>query len=285
MLPTYLLAILVFLIAFALLAVLYGGRRWQAATRELFSRLEDGRRPIAPAVVDESELEGLPEPVQRFFRAVLPEGAPVVAAVDLEHEGTFNMSETGERWVRFTSTQRVLTQRPSFAWNARMAMLPGLSARVHDAYVAGEGLLLARFLGLLPLVEQRGGGEIAAGELMRYFAETAWYPTALLPSQGVRWEAVDDGSARATLTDGDTSVTLLFRFDPAGPIASIRAEARGRVVAGENVPTPWEGRWWSYERRAGMLVPLEGEVSWILPDGPHPYWRGRLTRIEYEVAG
>lgn len=40
-------------------------------------------------------------------------------------------------------------------------------------------------------------GEVAQGELMRFFAEAAWYPTALLPSQGVRWQAVDDTSARA----------------------------------------------------------------------------------------
>ncbi|MDI1259506.1 T6SS effector amidase Tae4 family protein [Aquabacterium sp.] len=33
---------------------------------------------------------------------------------------------------------------------------------------------------------------------MRYFAEMAWYPTALLPSQGLRREAVDDRSANAT---------------------------------------------------------------------------------------
>jgi hypothetical protein len=42
----------------------------------------------------------------------------------------------------------------------------------------------------------RGTGEIAEGQLMGFFAEAAWYPTALLPGQGVRWEAVDDSSAR-----------------------------------------------------------------------------------------
>ena len=42
-------------------------------------------------------------------------------------------------------------------------------------------------------------GEVAQGELMRFFAEAAWYPTALLPSQGVRWQAVDDTSAAILL--------------------------------------------------------------------------------------
>jgi hypothetical protein len=30
-----------------------------------------------------------------------------------------------------------------------------------------------------------------------------------------------------------------------------------------------------------MRVPMSGEVSWILPEGPRPYWRGRVTRLEY----
>jgi hypothetical protein len=58
----------------------------------------------------------------------------------------------------------------------------------------------------------RGGGEIPRGEFMRVFAEAAWYPTALLPSQGVRWEAVNDHSANATLTADHLTITLLFAY-------------------------------------------------------------------------
>lgn len=61
-------------------------------------------------------------------------------------------------------------------------MLPGLPARVHDAYVAGEGILHASLLGLFTVADLRGTDYIAEGELMRFFAEAAWYPTALLPS-------------------------------------------------------------------------------------------------------
>jgi hypothetical protein len=50
------------------------------------------------------------------------------------------------------------------------------------------------------------------------------------------------------------------------------------------VPTPWEGRWRSYELRNGMHVPLEGEVMWMFPTGPWPYWRGRITNIVYEFV-
>lgn len=265
-------------------ASLYGAWRWDAGTRELRARLEAARQPVRPARYDARELDGLPPPVQRYFRAVLKDGQPMVAAVSMEHGGTFNVSEAGEQWKPFASTQRVLTRRPGFDWDGRISMLPGLPVRVHDAYVAGEGILHATLLGLITLADLRGTREIAQGELMRYLAEAPWYPTVLLPSQGVRWEGVDDASARATLEDGENVVTLLYRFDEEGLITSVRAEARGRAVQAAIVPTPWEGRWWNYEVRDGMRVPLEGEVAWLLPGGAKPYWRGRVVRLHYVFA-
>ena len=263
------------------LAVLLGSARWRSRSAALHARLAAARRSAAPRTFDARELADQPAPVQRFFRAALSEGQPIVTAIHIEHTGTINMSEDGEQWKPFTSRQRVVVERPGFVWDARIPMLPGFVAHVHDAYVAGEGILNAALWGLVPLADMRGTREIAEGELMRFFAEAAWYPTALLPSHGVRWQAVDDASADATLTDGETTVTLRFRFGADGLVETVRAEARGRTVRGVSAPTPWEGRWSNYQRRDGMMVPLDGEVAWVLPEGAKPYWRGRIVQVQY----
>jgi len=137
---------------------------------------------------------------------------------------------------------------------------------------------------LLTMADMRGDGEIARGELMRWFAEAAWYPTALLPSQGVRWEAVDDRSANATLGDGPLTLTLLFRFNDAGLIDSFRAEARGGMVGKVMVMAPWEGRWSNYQTRDGVQVPFTGEVAWMRPEGRRPYFVGTVTALGYGFA-
>jgi len=263
---------------------LAGAHRWQDGTQELRSRLDAAREPVRPAVVDFRELEGLPAPVQRFFRAVLVDGQPVVAGARIRHTGTFDTGRDTASWKPFTSDQVVVTRRPGFDWDGRVAMLPGVPVHVHDAYVAGEGVLTARVLGLFPVADQRGGGAVAEGELMRFLAEAAWYPTALLPSQGVRWEAVDDRSARATLADGATAVTLLFTFDDEGLVTAVSTPARGRTVDGAVVPTPWQGRFWNHAQRGGMRIPLDGEVAWLLPEGAKPYWRGHTEQIVHELA-
>lgn len=269
----------------------FGASRWAASTRELTERLEASRAPISPARYEAArELEGLPAPVQRFFRAVLKDGQPMVSAVTIEHSGTFNLAAEGaDQWKPFTSKQRSTVRRPGFVWDGRVSMLPGVAVHVHDAYVAGEGILHPAVMGLVSLTELRGTSPepdgVAVGEFMRWFAEGAWYPTALLPSQGVRWSAVDEHSARATASDAAVSVTLLFRFDPQSDvIASVRAEARGRTVGQTVVLTPWEGRWSDYAERDGMRVPMKGEVAWITPQGHRAYWRGSTVDIQYELA-
>ncbi len=264
-----------------------GNSRWNALTRELNARLEAARLPPSPVRYDAArELEGLPPPVQRFFRAALVDGMPMIAAATVQHRGTFNLSDRGgEAWQPFTSTQRVTLRRPGFVWDARIAVMPGLSVHVHDAYVAGEGILHPSIAGLLSLLDLRGGGDIAQGELMRFVAEAAWYPTALLPSQGVRWQAVDDQSARATVSDGALTLTLTFHFAAdTGLIERVRAESRGRMVQGHTVPTPWEGRWSDYAERDAMRVPLTGEVAWLTAQGRRPYWRGTITALAFETA-
>ncbi|MGR7921397.1 DUF6920 family protein [Zobellella denitrificans] len=264
--------------------IFYGERRWTSGTRELRSRLDAAKLPIEPRIFDSRELETMPAPVQRYFRAVLAEGQPMVAAVSLEHIGTLNLGESADQWKPFTSAQRVVTRRPGFDWDGRVAMMPGLPVLVHDAYIAGEGILHAALLGLLSMAKLRGTGEVARGELMRFLAEAAWYPTALLPSQGVVWNDVDEHAARATLKDGEQLVTLLFHFGEDGLIDTVYAEARGRMMAGRVVPTPWCGRFSNYALRDGLRVPLNAEVAWLLPEGAKPYWRGHITGIAYEFT-
>ena len=262
----------------------YGSWRWNSGTTAIRARLEAARAAPLPSHYSQSELEGLPAPAQRYFRAVLKDGQPLVAAVGVQHGGSFNMSATAEQWKPFSADQRVTTRRPGFDWDARIMMLPAVPVRVHDAYVAGAGLLHGAVLGLVPVVDMAGTPELARGELIRYFAEAVWYPTALLPSQGVRWEAVDAASARATLTDGMLAVTLLFRFSPDGLVDTVLAQARERVVDGRSQTAPWEGRFWNYAVRDGMRVPLDGEVAWLLPEGRKPYFRATTTALHYEFA-
>jgi hypothetical protein len=152
---------------------------------------------------------------------------------------------------------------------------------VRDPYLTGVGSMQGRLAGVIPVVDQSGGPELAAGALQRYLAEAPWFPTALLPGDGPGWEAIDSTRARAVLTDQGITVSLEFQFAPSGEIERTYTPARHREVKGSYVPTPWAGVYRSYAAMGRMKAPMESEVEWILPEGRLPYWRGRIARAEY----
>ena len=228
---------------------------------------------------DAARLEGLPAPVARYFAFALSPGQRIIARAHLLSAGTFAAKPNA--WAPFTAEQNVRTDPPEFVWNARIAMMPLVAVRVRDSYVGGEGSMRAAVAGIVPIVNQHGTPEMAAASLQRYLAEAVWYPTALLPSDHVSWSAIDETSARVTLTDRRTTVSLDVTFGARGEIETV-STMRYRDVKGTPVLTPWIGHHRDYQRLGEMMIPTSGEVAWVLPTGPEPYWRGRITSATFD---
>jgi hypothetical protein len=176
----------------------------------------------------------------------------MVASARIVQEGQFNLDLRRNNWAPFTAKQVVIARRPGFDWDARIRIAPAVSVFVHDAYVAGEGILDARIIGLWTLEHCRGTPETAQGELMRFLAEAPWYPTALLPTQGVRWDAIDDTSARATLTDGTRSPL------PGGADSGAMLRA---VACAFHLTLKWPGGCRRVQRRAGAGASSTSSMS------------------------
>lgn len=281
------LAILLCILALAALLIaakVLGAIRWSKQGELLRQQLAQGSNGDATDHVDFEQLGQLPDSVQVFFRAALQDRQKTIIAAHMVHHGQLNLGSGKERWKPFVSDQLVTTTKPGFDWNAIVTLCPGLVVNVRDAYINGSGILRAALQGLIEVGHTEGPGEIAQGELMRFLAEAAWYPTTLLPSSGVSWEQLGSRSARATLIDHGHRAILLFEFNADGLIETVTAEQRGRLVGKQLVPTPWRGRFWNYAERDGMRVPLQGEVAWIVDGVPKPYWRGHLDRIKYTLT-
>jgi hypothetical protein len=137
-----------------------GAWHWASATQALKTELQATRRLTSVTHFSSQDLQGLPAPVQRFFRAVLTEGQPIVTAAKIAHVGQFNLGQETDQWKPFKSQQWVQTQRPGFVWDGRIELWPGLNVCVHDAYVAGTGILHPALLGLVSLSQLRGEGEL-----------------------------------------------------------------------------------------------------------------------------
>lgn len=256
-------------------------RGWRQATDALVGELRAGadRAGAAPALDPPAAPADLPPPVARYFAFALGSEAPVRVA-RIMHAGTFR-TRPGGRASPFTSIQTISVRPRGFVWDAAIAMLPPVPVRVRDTYLDGAAGIEGRVGGLIPVVHQSGTPELAAGALARWLGEAVWLPSALLPGDGLAWEAIDDRSARATLTDRGTAVAMVAHFGPAGEIVRITAD-RYRDVGGRGVLTPWVIELGDHARTGGMMVPMTGSVGWELPEGRFEYWRARIVDIAYE---
>lgn len=266
-------------------AVVLARVRADATVRRVVDRLREASTAPPAAEVRLAALEDCPPPVRRYFERVLPDGQPAVVTVQIRQHGRFRAAAAdADAWSDFTAVQHVSTAPPGFVWDASIEMMRWVPVRVMDAYVEGRGRLRARIGDVLTIVDPPRSPALNEGELLRYLGEAPLYPTALLPAMGVRWTPVDDRSARATLTDGDTTVSLVFHFNDRDEVERVSGWRPFLRPDGASESRPWTGRWGDYARHGGLWVPTRGEVAWGPPGRERAYWTGRIERLDYEFA-
>jgi hypothetical protein len=141
--------------------------------------------------------------------------------------------------------------------------------------------MVVKAFGAIPMADARGPEMDQAG-FDRLLAELTLVPTALLPSEHLRWEPVDAERARAFLSMGALRASMTFRRDPATGDVTVELE-RGHQEGDRIVRRPFRARS-SGERLVadGLSVPRRVEGSWILPEGELQYVDFELEAARFE---
>jgi hypothetical protein len=217
---------------------------------------------------------GLPELVRRYVERNVPADQLGQSAVHFTQVGDMQLKPG--RWLPFRAEQEMAVDRVEFAWRANFRAAPLVSVRVRDWYGSGVGGLDVRLWDVVPVVRARGE-QFARGEAMRYLAELAWAPQAMVANPALEWQAVDESTVEVATRIARERVAVLLHFDAAGDIVGMSTDARPRMVGKQVVDTPWSGVFGEYREFNGVRLPTSGEVSWLLSDGPFTYFRGRVT--------
>ncbi len=271
-------------VAGLVLALWLGSRSQRRALSQLGDSLVGLSRARGATQVNPHDLVELPAPVARYFTRVLRQEQPIIQVARFTQTGTLRTGPKSDRWLKFEASQIVVPPSIGFLWDARVVMAPLLHVRVRDALIAGQGSGQVSFLSAVTVAAAGGNLEMNSGALHRFLAEAVWYPTALLPSAKLRWSAIDDDTALATLTDDGLTVSLQFRFNAAGEVAGIYTPARWGTFDGGYKQVPWEGHFRNYVNRGGFVVPSEGEVGWYVDGKWRSVWKGTIAELSYELA-
>jgi len=265
-----------------IIAVFIGQARESAKENKLAETLIQSASQPTTNIVNFDSLSELPLPVARYFRHVLADGQKLIRTARMHQSGVLRTSATNKRWSAFTARQLVVPPATGFMWNAKVEMPLSTHVRVLDSYTTGVGSGRVSLLSAFAVASEAGSRKLNSGALHRYLAESVWFPTALLPQSGVIWSPINDHSAIATITDKGTTVSLEFRFNEIGEVISIYSPDRFGIFDGEYKQVPWEGHFRDYQVRAGIRVPLYGEVGWYIEGTLQIVWKGDLMDVRYE---
>jgi len=234
-----------------------------------------------PPIFTYDDLEGLPEPVETYFKYALRSGQEDVQFARLKQTGVFKSQEAAD-WNYMEAEQYFATEDPAFIWIARMKAAPLIWIGAMDKYSGGKGNLTIKFLSALT-IRSASSKEINISEMIRFFAEAPWFPTALLPSRYVTWEEIDETRAQITFSAHDLSATGVFYFNDQGQIEKFITYDRYRESGGRYYKEQWTGYYKDYQEFNGMRIPTKLEAEWNLENWDFKYISVNLKDVQYNV--
>jgi hypothetical protein len=204
---------------------------------------------------------------------VKPEGKGM--GVTLKQTGRMLRSLGSTSWMRFSADQTISVHDCAFDWQARFGPFGMIAVR--DALENGQGCLDVRALGFIPLMRAQRTNVLTRGELMRYLAEIALAPEAILGNKAVRWRVDAPDKLAVSAGSGETSAEVLLTLDGNGRIAGTFASDRPRSVTAPFLPTPWRGRLFDYRKHGGQWLPFAAEIAWEIDGKSQTYWQGQMS--------
>ena len=269
---------LIILVPIVGLLLYIGWGMWQTSS-QLASFKEHVLERSTTPVVSAAEMEALPEPVKRYFAFTLPDGTnnlPGYAVI--KAQGDFRRPLT-ENFQKTTAEQILSTTRPDFVFHANTPILGPIWATAYDSFVNGQMEMQAKLMSAATLLHFTNDTQLDELSLRRWLLEASSWPPALLPSERVTWEAIDDNTARAVVSEYGLSASMIAKFDASGALTEMFAEEDGDLTTpyhgpGENVLRG------DYQMKGRVRIPMSLVISRAADGNAYPFWKATITDIK-----
>ncbi len=258
--------ILIAILVLCAFLVLLSNWRYKTQLNRLFALMDKS----APKIFSFSQLSGLPSPVEKYFRLVLKEGSIYPRTIRLKHGGQFKTA-LDKPWIPIRGEQYFTTVPAGFIWKGSTNLF---SAR--DMYIGAKGRLEVFLLDALRIVNGKGE-KFDQGELLRWLAESVWFPTNFLQDENRAWFPLDSKNARLKVSVDGLELNYLVSFNERGEIAALSTK---RYMA-ENLET-WVISLSGYREMNSVGIPLLAEASWKIDGEIITYARFEVLEIEYD---
>ncbi|GAB4574484.1 MAG: hypothetical protein Kow0077_21270 [Anaerolineae bacterium] len=202
--------------------------------------------------------EGLPGPVERYYRTILdeprwdaPVEVPVIESAVITGTGRLRvMGITFPARLRFTHDAG-----QGYRHYIEATLFGQPLMKVNERYLDGRGVME------LPFGTIENEPKIDSAANLGLWGESIWLPTIFLTDPRVRWEAVDETHARLIVpfADGEEVFTVTFGAET-GLITEM--EAMRWKDANAETKTRWVLQIYGWKTFNGILLPSPAGVVW-----------------------
>ncbi|MET3980266.1 hypothetical protein ABIB62_002393 [Mucilaginibacter sp. UYP25] len=144
-------------------------------------------------------------------------------------------------------------------------------------YISDKGRLVVSLFSLYNIVNGKGK-KFNQGELLRWLAESVWFPTNLLPSESLQWLAMNKNTAKLIFTYRGMCLSYIVSFSN----DEITQFQTSRYMGNEKLET-WIGKLGAYQKINNIMVPTKIEAIWRLANGDFSYAKFNVLRIDYNL--
>ncbi|MCC6179314.1 MAG: hypothetical protein IT305_28745 [Chloroflexi bacterium] len=225
-------------------------------------------RAPPPAVVPLPD--GLPTPVERYYREIYGEHIPVLTSAVVSGRGTVHPVGGVDLPVRF---RFIHAAGRAFRSYIQVTFFGVPLMNVDETFLDGHGR------GVTPFgVEE--GARTDQGANLRLWAESlALLPAVLLTDERVRWEPLDDAAALLVVPFGDTRERFVVRFDPDTGRLWVMETMRYKGAAGAK--TLWINETLGWATVSGYRLPAIISSTWL--DDGRPWAVFTIEDVAYNV--
>lgn len=213
----------------------------------------------------------LPAPVARYYQTIVGNELPVLETAVITGRGTLRfMGVSFPARLRFTHEAG-----QGYRHYIETTLFGYPIMKVNERYLDGK----ARMQLPVGVIENEPKVDMAAN--LGLWGESIWLPSIFLTDSRVRWEAIDDTSARLIVPfeAGEDSFTAVF--DPQTNLL-VSMEAMRYKEADSTEKVPWRFDILAWDEYEGIMIPSRSSVTWA--DEGTPWLVIELDEITYNAT-
>lgn len=212
----------------------------------------------------------LPAPVARYYRAIVGDQVPVIETAVISGRGRLRVKGiTFPARFRFT---HIAGQGYRHYIEATVFGYPVM--RVNEWYLDGQARMELPF----GVIENEPKIDMAAN--LSLWGEAVWLPSVFITDPRVRWEAVDETTARLVVPFKDGEDAFTVTFDRETRLMRTLEAMRYREATDE-AKLPWRNEPLGWQTFHGVMIPSPAATTWLDEGTPWAVWT--IEDVVYNV--